>query len=165
MELAKPPPWRVCFKCYPNMKQARSGSETSGNYPLFQLGVLGTHCIFYCSLIDQKFCHFSRRVTSPRIRSLEENVTEERQHGLPSLPARDPRFPQPPIYLAQKSSIDRNREPACSHTYSTHGGVRPILQLDLPSMWSTGRYRIESSSNETGMAARREERREGKLLF
>ena len=45
----------------------------------------------------------------PRIRSLEKNVTEERQRGLPSLPAHDPRFPQPPICLAPKSSSDRNR--------------------------------------------------------
>ena len=36
------------------------------------------------------------------IRSLEDFATEERQRGLPSLPARDPRFPQPPIYLCDK---------------------------------------------------------------
>ena len=55
-----------------------------------------------------------------RIRSLEENVTEERQRGLPCLPAHDPRFPQPPIYLAPKSSSDRNRRqdllPALLHS-------------------------------------------------
>ena len=34
---------------------------------------------------------------------------KERQRGLPSLPARDPHFPQPQIYLAPKSSSDRNR--------------------------------------------------------
>ena len=50
-----------------------------------------------------------RSLRVPRIRSLEENVTQEQQRGLPSLPARYLRFLQPPIYLAPKSSRDRNR--------------------------------------------------------
>ena len=39
------------------------------------------------------------------IRLDEENMAEERQGGLPSLPARDPRFPQPPISAVPKSDI------------------------------------------------------------
>ena len=37
-----------------------------------------------------------------QFRSEEENDVEERQCILPSLPARDPRFLQPPIYLCDK---------------------------------------------------------------
>ena len=37
-----------------------------------------------------------------RIRLLEDFATEERQHFLPCLPAHDPRFLQPPIYLCNK---------------------------------------------------------------
>ena len=37
-----------------------------------------------------------------RIRSQEDFAAEERQRGLSFLPARDPRFPQPPIYLCDK---------------------------------------------------------------
>ena len=53
--------------------------------------------------------HIAMGTARSRIRWLEENVTEERQCGLPSLPARDPSFPQPSIYLAPKSSSNRNR--------------------------------------------------------
>ena len=36
----------------------------------------------------------------------EEKIAEKRQRGLPSLPARHPRFPQPPISAVSKSSSD-----------------------------------------------------------
>ena len=49
----------------------------------------------------ESFDSFMHRM-GVRIRSLEDFVAEERQCGLPSLPARDPRFPQPPVYLCDK---------------------------------------------------------------
>ena len=41
------------------------------------------------------------------IRLEEENIAEEKQGGPPSLPACDPRFPQPSISAVPKSSSDR----------------------------------------------------------
>ena len=62
----------------------------------------------------------------PRIRSLEENVTEEQQCGLPSLPACDPRFPQPPIYLLRQNPLailSRILEGAVRNFHHSIGGA------------------------------------------
>ena len=81
--------------------------------------------------------------SAPRIRSLEENGTEEQQRGLPSLPACDPHFPQPPISAVPKSSFDgecdSSHYSACDCLY---------LQVFLISVWCSLVYhKIQQSSN------------------
>ena len=118
--------------------------------------VVATCIILTLASCKANECTRRLHVIKPNIRSLEENVTEERQRGLPSLPARDPRFPQPPIYLAPKSSSDRNRGSGLERGLDT---VFPLTPLAPPSPSKSGKSNFVRLLVDLGMASWRHKRR------